>query len=85
MRKTEKLLVVILACVLLFPAWRSGQNQVAAHWETIARIREEGLQRSQVMDIAGYIVDVLGARLTNSEAMKKAQLWAVAKMKESKP
>jgi len=33
----------------------------------IAKIREEGLQRSQVMDIVGNIVDVLGARLTNSE------------------
>jgi hypothetical protein len=82
MRKTDKLLGVILACILLFPAWWSGENQIGAHWETIARIREEGLQRSQVMDIAGYMVDVLGARLTNSEAMKKAQLWAVAKMKE---
>ncbi|MBC7350397.1 MAG: M28 family peptidase [Candidatus Aminicenantes bacterium] len=82
MRKTEKMLGIILACVLLFPAWWSGQNQIEPHWETIARIREEGLQRSQVMDIAGYIVDVLGARLTNSEAMKKAQQWAVAKMKE---
>lgn len=82
MRKTEKLLVIILVCFLLFPAWGSGQNQIEVHWETIARIREEGLQRSQVMDMAGYIVDVLGARLTNSEAMKKAQLWAVGKMKE---
>ncbi|MGB9906015.1 MAG: M28 family peptidase [Candidatus Saccharicenans sp.] len=82
MRKTEKLLALILACLLLIPAWGSGQNKIEVHWETIARIREEGLQHSQVMDIAGYIVDVLGARLTNSEAMKKAQLWAAAKMQE---
>lgn len=34
------------------------------------------------MDIAGYIVDVLGTRLTNSESMKKAQLWTVGKRKE---
>jgi len=50
--------------------------------DTIAKIREEGLQRSQVMDIAGYIVDVLGARLTNSEDMKRAQAWASNKMEE---
>ena len=82
MRKTEKPLGIILVCVLLFPALWSGQNQIEVNWETIARIREEGLQRSQLMYTAGYIVDVLGARLTNSEAMKKAQLWAVGKMKE---
>lgn len=82
MRNTAKLLVVILIFVLLFPGRGISQDQIEVHWETIARIKEEGLQRSQVMDIAGYIVDVLGARLTNSEAMKKAQLWAVSKMKE---
>jgi carboxypeptidase Q len=46
----------------------------------IARIREEGFQRSQVMDIAGYICDVLGARLTLSEDMKRAQAWVRDKM-----
>ncbi len=51
-------------------------------WDTVARIREEGLQRSQVMDITGYIVDVLGARLTNSEHMKRAQAWVRGKMEQ---
>jgi len=49
---------------------------------TVAKIREEGLQRSQVMDITGYIVDVLGARLTNSEDMKRAQAWVRGKMEQ---
>ena len=31
-------------------------------WAMVARIREEGLQRSRVMDFEGYIADVLGAR-----------------------
>jgi len=48
----------------------------------IAKIREEGFQRSQVWDIVSYMTDVLGARLTLSEDMKRAQLWAVEKMKE---
>jgi len=82
MIKVRKILAVIFVFIATFQTVISGQNQVAVHWETIAKIREEGLQHSQVMEIAGYIVDVLGARLTNSEAMKKAQLWAVAKMKE---
>ena len=49
-------------------------------WEMVARIREEGLQRSKVMDTASYISDVLGARLTLSEHMKRAQAWATAEM-----
>ena len=48
----------------------------------VARIRTEGLQHSQVMDIESYITDVLGARLTNSRDMKRAQEWAMGKMKE---
>lgn len=50
--------------------------------EMIAKIREEGFQRSQVMDIAGYMTDVLGARLTLSKDMKRAQAWAVEKMEK---
>ncbi|MCX7949987.1 MAG: M28 family peptidase [Treponemataceae bacterium] len=82
MRKAQKLLASIFICSSLLFISLGGQSQIAVHWETIARIREEGLQRSQVMDMARYIVDVLGARLTNSEAMKRAQLWAVSKMRE---
>ncbi len=46
----------------------------------VARIREEGLQRSRVMEYEGYIADVLGARLTNSRDMQRAQRWALAEM-----
>ncbi len=56
--------------------------QSNVNWDMMAKIREEGLQRSQVMDITGYIVDVLGARLTNSEHMKRAQAWAKEKMEK---
>ncbi|RPJ01455.1 MAG: M20/M25/M40 family metallo-hydrolase [Candidatus Aminicenantes bacterium] len=51
-------------------------------WDMAARIREEGLHRSQVMDIVGYMTDVLGGRLTLSEGMKRAQLWAKGKMEK---
>lgn len=47
----------------------------------VAMIREEGLQRSQVMEYESYIADVLGARLTNSRDMQRAQQWALAEMK----
>lgn len=48
----------------------------------VAKIRKEGFQHSQVMEMAGYMCDVLGARLTLSEDMKRAQSWAKNKMEE---
>ena len=46
----------------------------------VAKIREEGLQHSQVMEFEGYIADVLGARLTLSMDMKRAQAWVQGEM-----
>ncbi len=49
-------------------------------WATVAKIREEGLQHSRVMDLESYMTDVLGARLTMSRDMQRAQQWAAAEM-----
>ena len=46
----------------------------------LARIREEGLHRSQLPRTLSYMTDVIGARLTNSAAMDRAQQWAVGEM-----
>jgi hypothetical protein len=51
-------------------------------WAMVARIREEGLQHSKVMEYESYIVDVLGARLTLSRDMQRAQAWALEEMKK---
>ena len=48
--------------------------------EMLARIREEGLHRSQLPRTLSYMTDVIGARLTNSAAMDRAQQWAVGEM-----
>jgi hypothetical protein len=48
----------------------------------VAKIREEGLQHSQVMDLESYMTDVLGARLTMSNDMQRAQAWAKAEMEK---
>ena len=80
MKMLPKALVASVIALSLVPL--SSTAQTGPHWDTVAKIREEGLQRSQVMDIAGYIVDVLGARLTNSEHMKRAQAWVKGKMEQ---
>jgi carboxypeptidase Q len=41
----------------------------------IDRIRDEGLNRSQVMQTLSYLTDVIGPRLTNSPGMKRANEW----------
>ena len=43
----------------------------------VAFFREEGLQRSQVMEHLSWLCDVYGPRLTGSPNLRKAQDWAV--------
>jgi hypothetical protein len=54
------------------PATRPEPVDLAA----IQRIKDEGLQRSQVMDTAWYLTDVHGPRLTNSPRIRSAAAWA---------
>jgi len=49
---------------------------------TIARIRDEGLNRSQVMDHIGWLSDVYGPRLTGGPAIMQASNWTIAKFNE---
>jgi len=46
----------------------------------VAKIREEGLQRSHLAETLSYMTDVLGARLTLSAGMTNAQAWAKSEM-----
>src|SRR4030095_12165733 len=50
--------------------------------DAIYRIKEEGLQRSKVMEIESYLTDVYGPRLTGSPNIKEAGDWAQKTMKE---
>src|SRR5262245_29101004 len=48
--------------------------------EPIARIKEEGMTRSQVMATLSYLTDVIGPRLTGSPGMKRANEWTRDKL-----
>lgn len=50
--------------------------------EVVARIRDEGLNRSQVAELAGYLMDVIGPRLTGSTGMRRANEWTAQKLRE---
>jgi hypothetical protein len=88
MRSLLSTLTIAAATVTL--GWTGAVAQSSDHtvagaispvdWEMVARIREEGLQRSQLTNTLSYMTDVLGARLTNSGDMKRAQEWLVEEM-----
>ena len=80
MRKISRLFLIICVGTVLFAF--ASQQKPNVEWDMIAKIREEGFQRSQVMEMAGYMSDVLGARLTLSQDMKRAQIWVKHKMEE---
>src|SRR5207244_9118815 len=50
--------------------------------DAVYKIKEEGLQRSKVMEIESYLTDVYGPRLTGSPYNKEAADWAQKTMKE---
>jgi carboxypeptidase Q len=44
--------------------------------ETVARIKAEGFQHSQVMDTLSWLSDVYGPRLSGSEGLRRAAEWS---------
>jgi hypothetical protein len=48
--------------------------------EAVYKIKDEGFQRSKVMEITSWLTDVYGPRLTNSPGFRKAGEWAVKEM-----
>jgi carboxypeptidase Q len=47
----------------------------AAVLDALGRIRDEGFRRSEVMEVARHLTDVIGPRLTGSPAMRQANEW----------
>jgi hypothetical protein len=48
--------------------------------DPIVRIRDEGLNRSQVMQTLSYLTDVIGPRLTGSPNLRRANKWTAEKL-----
>jgi hypothetical protein len=77
---------IVAACAVLAAAASLplGAATEKIDYQALSRIKQEGLTaaNSQVMDIASWLTDVYGPRLTGSAGEQKAADWAVAKMKE---
>ncbi len=70
-----------LLYVLLLTAATIGSASAQTDQQMLDRIKNEGLERSQVMETAFQLTDVAGPRLANSPGLKRAQDWAVNALK----
>src|SRR6267143_118582 len=73
--------VGLLVLSLLIPCAALAQQPAPTPTPTpdpndpIVRIKDEGMNRSQVMNTLSYLSDVIGPRLTGSPNMKRANEW----------
>jgi hypothetical protein len=70
------------AALLLAGAFVSAQVAEPIDLAALQRIKEEGFDRSKVMDTAWWLTDMYGPRLTNSPQMRAAADWSVKKLTE---
>lgn len=74
-------LVVLPLVVSLVPgAVPAAQAQEAVDLEMTGRIIEEGLQRSEVVEMYTHLANVMGPRLTATPAFKRSADWAVDRL-----
>jgi hypothetical protein len=50
--------------------------------DAVERIKDEGLNRSRVMETIGYLTEVIGPRLTGSPALRRANNWTRERLTE---
>ncbi|WP_421977519.1 M20/M25/M40 family metallo-hydrolase [Roseivirga seohaensis] len=66
----------------LFLGLQALAQNTQVDYESIYKIKDEGFNNSQVMDIAWNLTDRIGPRLTGSEGLKKAYDWTSQKYKD---
>lgn len=83
MRPLLRTLVLATAATLwATPAGTAQVVQERVDLDVIRAIREEGLEHSQVEELAGYLTDVIGPRLTGSPGMRQANDWTAERLRE---
>ena len=78
-------LVRMVACLTLATAFSTAvaaQAQEPVDLDAIFRIKDEGLNRSEVMEVASYLTDVYGPRLTGSPNIRNAGEYVRQKLTE---
>ncbi len=76
----KKLLLLMTAVALPLAIQAQSVTNPTVDTEMVERIKEEGLQRSQVMEYAFWLTDVYGPRLTNSPQLDRATDYVMQTM-----
>jgi len=70
----------LMFAVVAFPRAQTPTEKL--DYVTIGKIRDEGLNRSQVMDTISWLSDVYGPRLTGGPGIMQASEWVLKKFTE---
>ena len=79
MRKRHLTALALIALLAALPLLAQSEK---IDFDAIARIKAEGMQRSQVMELNSWLSDVYAPRVTGSPTYDKAAKWAMDKMRE---
>ncbi|MDB5235617.1 MAG: peptidase [Hymenobacter sp.] len=71
----NKLVLLALAGALANAGTAAAQSTEKPDAAALGKIRDEGMNRSKVMETAFYLTDVSGPRLANSDGLKRANEW----------
>lgn len=77
-------LISLLAAAILVaaPGPAAAQTPEPVDLDAIYRLKDEGFERSKVMETLSFLTDVHGPRLTNSPQMRAAAAWTVSRLAE---
>ena len=78
--KRLSFVVLFASAVIAAPGAQTAVETLDA--AMIAKIKDEGLRRSQVMDYISWLSDVYGPRLTGGPGIRQASDWALKKFAE---
>ncbi len=78
----KKIIALLFIISLIFSFDSFAQRNKTVTDSTAQLIKNEEMNSSEVMELAGYLTDVYGPRLTFSNEYKRAADWAESKMKE---
>jgi carboxypeptidase Q len=77
------MLLLAAAITITVPDGVVGNQALdAPDLDAVYKIKDEGFERSKVMEVVSYLTDIYGPRLTNSPNIKAAAKWTTAKMTE---
>ena len=68
--------LILVSTLTSAPVVGAGQSAESVDLDAIFKIKEEGFQRSEVMEVMSWLTDVHGPRLTGSPGLQRAADWA---------